>query len=101
MIVWPSDAKLFVSLTMHLQGDHWDADAIGIFELVVDACFMFDIYLNFRTAYYDSRGNLVANRRRIALHYIKGWFIIDAISVVPFDLITAGAMGFLSMLKVS
>jgi hypothetical protein len=53
-----------------------------------------------RTAYYDSVGNLVSSRARIAKHYAKTWFLLDLISVVPFDLLTEGAFSFLSMLKV-
>lgn len=53
-----------------------------------------------RTAYYDSKGHLVTERWRIARHYAKTWFVLDVICVIPYDIITAGTMGFLSMLKV-
>ncbi len=53
-----------------------------------------------RTAYYDSKGHLVTQRWRIARHYAKTWFVLDLICVIPYDIITAGTMGFLSMLKV-
>ncbi|GFH17913.1 cyclic nucleotide-binding domain-containing protein [Haematococcus lacustris] len=70
-----------------------------IIELVVDGCFVLDILLNFRTAYLDSVGNLVSDRRRIARHYMRSWFVLDLVSVVPFDILTEGALSFLSMLK--
>lgn len=54
-----------------------------------------------RTAYYDSKGHLVTQRWRIAHHYLRTWFVLDVICVIPYDLITAGTMGFLSMLKVA
>ena len=30
---------------------------------------------------------MVTNPRKIAANYIKGWFVIDAIAAVPFDLL--------------
>ena len=41
------------------------------------------MYLNFRTAYIDKRGNLVTNRRRIAKAYLSKWLLPDLISVLP------------------
>jgi hypothetical protein len=41
-------------------------------ELVVDASFLVDIILNFRTAQYDAKGRLVTDRRRIARQYLRG-----------------------------
>jgi len=32
-------------------------------------------------------GQVVTSPRKIAVNYVKGWFIIDAIAAVPFDLI--------------
>eukprot|EP00201_Polytomella_parva_P007092 CAMPEP_0175083354 /NCGR_PEP_ID=MMETSP0052_2-20121109/27331_1 /TAXON_ID=51329 ORGANISM="Polytomella parva, Strain SAG 63-3" /NCGR_SAMPLE_ID=MMETSP0052_2 /ASSEMBLY_ACC=CAM_ASM_000194 /LENGTH=211 /DNA_ID=CAMNT_0016354785 /DNA_START=1 /DNA_END=632 /DNA_ORIENTATION=+ len=69
-------------------------------ELLVDIFFLVDIYLNFRTAYYDSKGRLVSERGRIARHYARTWFLLDFICVVPYDLLTQGTMSFLSMLKI-
>ncbi|KAG2496753.1 hypothetical protein HYH03_005162 [Edaphochlamys debaryana] len=88
-----------VIICFGLQGDVLQGDWLGIVELGVDLAFAVDIYLNFRTAYYDSKGHLVADRWRIARHYLKTWFVLDVICVIPYDLITAGTMGFLSMLK--
>lgn len=44
------------------------------------------MYLNFRTAYIDKMGNLVTNKRMIAHNYLKRWFLIDLISVIPLHL---------------
>jgi len=30
---------------------------------------------------------LVSNRCKIASNYLKGWFIIDVVSIIPFDLV--------------
>jgi hypothetical protein len=50
------------------------------------SCFFFaDVILNFRRAYYNSKGRLVFNRRTIVLHYLRGWFLVDLISCFPVD----------------
>ncbi|GMH41134.1 hypothetical protein BSKO_09044 [Bryopsis sp. KO-2023] len=70
----------------------WDYDlnsTIGILELVVDVSFAHDIYLNFRTSYYDEEGELIERRVMIARNYFKGWFGVDLMSVLPFDVLLA------------
>jgi hypothetical protein len=43
--------------------------------------------MNFFLAYQDEkRGELVTDRRRIQWAYFTGWFSIDFVSIVPFDL---------------
>ena len=58
-----------------------------VINRVVDVIFGFDIVFNFFFAYRDDRigGVLVRNQRLIAKHYIKGMFIVDVLSVVPFE----------------
>lgn len=63
-------------------------DAIGFwfyFELAIDVSFMFDILLNFRTAYFNEERIMVYNSRIIAIRYLKGWFTLDLLSSIPFD----------------
>ncbi|GLI64373.1 hypothetical protein VaNZ11_007619, partial [Volvox africanus] len=98
LLVWVLFASPII-ICFGLAGDAFHGDWVGIVELCVDGAFAFDIYLNFRTAYYDSKGYLVTERWRIARHYLKTWFLLDLVCVIPYDLITAGTMGFLSMLK--
>ena len=58
-----------------------------VIDLVVDFFFFVDIIINFNTAFYDQDYNIIENRKSIACDYIKGWFFIDMIAVIPFDLI--------------
>ena len=44
-----------------------------------------DIFVSFVSAYYDEDNVLVTNNRYIAVEYFKGWFLIDVVSVVPFN----------------
>jgi len=44
-----------------------------------------DIFINFITAYFDQEDNLVVDKKVIAIKYLKGWFTLDVISVLPFE----------------
>jgi len=43
-----------------------------------------DIFINFISAYFDKEDNLEVNKKVIAKKYLKGWFALDFISVLPF-----------------
>ncbi|MFO1524567.1 MAG: ion transporter [Turneriella sp.] len=56
----------------------------GVF---LTAIFLIDMFLSFRTAYYE-RGELIEDLAQIRRHYLRRWFVIDFISLFPFDLIS-------------
>ncbi|XP_057391798.1 potassium voltage-gated channel subfamily H member 6 isoform X1 [Balaenoptera acutorostrata] len=56
-------------------------------DLVVDIMFVVDIVINFRTTYVNTNDEVVSHPRRIAVHYFKGWFLIDVVAAIPFDLL--------------
>ena len=61
-----------------------------VFETLIDCCFFVDIVLTFFSA-YERKNNVIETRhRQIAIQYFKGWFWIDALSTVPFQLIEMG-----------
>lgn len=49
--------------------------------------FIVDILINFRTTYVNANDEVVSNPGRIAVHYFRGWFIIDLVAAIPFDLL--------------
>ena len=51
-------------------------DPLVIIDLIVDIMFIADILINFRTTYLHS-GEVVMDAKKIAINYVKGWFIID------------------------
>jgi hypothetical protein len=53
------------------------------------ACRFTDIILNFRTTYVSKSGQVVYESRQIALNYIRGWFLLDLLAAIPFDLLYA------------
>lgn len=63
---------------------------MNVIDMVVDIMFLADILINFRTTYLHN-GEVVVNPRKIAYNYVRGWFIIDAIAAVPFDLLLKAA----------
>lgn len=48
--------------------------------------FISDIALNFRTSFIDKSGHVVYDGRLIVKHYVKGWFLLDLLAAIPFDL---------------
>lgn len=56
----------------------------------VDVTFIVDILINFRTTYVASNDEIISDPVRIAYHYLKGWFLIDLVAAVPFDLLFFG-----------
>ncbi|KAG8298897.1 Potassium voltage-gated channel sub H member 4 [Homalodisca vitripennis] len=48
-----------------------------------------DILLNFRTTFVNRKGEVVSISSSIALHYLKGWFVVDLLAALPFDLLYA------------
>ncbi|XP_076438775.1 voltage-gated inwardly rectifying potassium channel KCNH6-like [Babylonia areolata] len=66
------------------------ADPLVIVDLIVDLMFIADILINFRTTYVEN-GEVVSDKHRIAINYVKGWFLIDTIAAIPFDLLLFGS----------
>jgi len=49
--------------------------------------FIIDIVINFRTTFVNQQDEVVSHPGKIALHYLRGWFVIDMVAAIPFDLI--------------
>ncbi|CAG9857438.1 unnamed protein product [Phyllotreta striolata] len=68
----------------------YSEDPIVIIDLIVDVTFIVDILINFRTTYVTGNDEVVSDPVKIAYHYLKGWFLIDLVAAVPFDLLFFG-----------
>ncbi|KRZ29279.1 Potassium voltage-gated channel subfamily H member 7 [Trichinella pseudospiralis] len=66
-------------------------DPLEVVDLIVDIMFIVDIIINFRTTYINDNDEVVSHPGKIAIHYFKGWFIIDVVAAVPFDLLLFNA----------
>jgi hypothetical protein len=64
----------------------WDtiAKQMFVFNFMMDMIFGLDIIKNFSTGYVeDSTGNIIMNRKTITVTYVKTWFVIDLVSMLP------------------
>ena len=53
-------------------------------DSVVDIIFIMEIFVSFNTSYFDEDTHeYVTNRRQISCNYIKGWFWIDFLAILP------------------
>lgn len=55
--------------------------------LSTDFLFLVDILIIFNSAVYDYDFFIIEDRKQIASDYVTGWFFIDLLSIIPFDLI--------------
>ena len=54
----------------------------------IDLLFFIDILVIFFSAFYDDEQfRMVEDYSEIAINYLTGWFLIDTVSILPFDLI--------------
>jgi potassium voltage-gated channel Eag-related subfamily H protein 2 len=77
--------------TRLLQKQQIGADPFVIIDLIVDIMFLCDIFISFRTTFVNNEGEAVYDPMVIAKNYLKGWFAIDAIAAMPYDLILFGS----------
>ncbi len=77
-----------------------DEDEIAwlLVEGIIDVAFVLDIIFTFYSAYYDRIERLVSNRREIACSYLRSWFVLDVISVIPLSLIFSNSANQLGKL---
>ncbi|KAE8280122.1 Potassium voltage-gated channel subfamily H member 2 [Larimichthys crocea] len=70
-----------------MQNCGYSCSPLNVVDLIVDIMFIIDILINFRTTYVNSNDEVVSHPVRIAVHYFKGWFLIDMVAAIPFDLL--------------
>jgi hypothetical protein len=57
-----------------------EGSVMTIFGTILDGIFFTDIILNFFTAYEDKKVGVEVRHKRIAINYLKSWFLIDLFS---------------------
>ncbi|KAM6919933.1 voltage-gated inwardly rectifying potassium channel KCNH6-like [Lycodopsis pacificus] len=70
-----------------MQTCGYSCSPLNVVDLIVDIMFIVDIIINFRTTYVNSNDEVVSQSSRIAVHYFRGWFLIDMVAAIPFDLL--------------
>ena len=59
-------------------------DFENISNIFIDFLFISDLIINFFKSFYNFDEQLITKSEKIFLHYIKGYFIIDLISAIPY-----------------
>jgi hypothetical protein len=76
---------IYVPLRLTFNSDTYEpTPGIQVMERMMDAFFLADLILNFFTPFYNDV-ELIRNHCEIAKQYLKFWFWIDLISILPFD----------------
>lgn len=52
--------------------------------LVLEVVFLVDMMITFRLAYLDGL-QMVTSKRKIGLHYLRTYFIVDLLAVIPYE----------------
>eukprot|EP00435_Cladocopium_sp_Y103_P023182 s1638_g5.t1 len=91
-------ALMFVAFVTPVQVGLFELhlDALMVVSFCVDFVFLTDMILQFFTTYSrDTSDGIVweVDLRQIALHYLQTWFLLDFITVIPFDVFTLAADG--------
>lgn len=68
----------------------WAFINIVYYLFSVDVTFIIDILINFRTTYVNVADEVESDPAKIAMHYLRGWFLIDLVAAIPFDLLLFG-----------
>lgn len=56
-----------------------------IADLVINILFLIDIVISFRTSFINSEGEEVRDLKKIAKRYLRGMFIVDLLSSIPYS----------------
>ena len=60
----------------------------------MDTMFFIDMVMSFFTSYQPGGDEEEqTNRKEIAIHYLRTWFILDLFAILPFDLIFSSLSG--------
>lgn len=82
-----------ISMPYRIAFVETDTFSWEILNAIIDVFFGIDIILTFNSAYYNDNFILIDDRKTITRDYIKSWFLIDLIAIVPFDKILIGTGG--------
>jgi hypothetical protein len=63
--------------------------------------FLIDIVLIFNIAFYNEEYKMIKDRKNIARNYLSGWFLIDVLAIIPFDLLFGGNGGVNNLVRIA
>lgn len=62
-----------------------ETTGLMVFDALVDTAFLIDMIFNFHTTFVGSAGEVVSDPRTIRRKYLLSWFLVDALSCIPYD----------------
>jgi hypothetical protein len=68
-------------------------DMLFYLNRFIDCLFFTDIWVEFHLAYMDSAGRVVLHRGKIKDRYLNGFFPVDLVTTIPFDMLFFVALG--------
>lgn len=57
---------------------------LSVFEMMIDLFFIADIVINFNLTFINQNGVYELSRKKIAIKYLRGYFIVDLLTSIPF-----------------
>ena len=76
---------------------------IYIINVIIDLLFFADVIAHFNLIYYDeesANGMYVTDRQKIVRRYVRGFFVVDVVSIIPFhEMESAGGLKALKLLR--
>lgn len=76
----------YISVSVPFSLGLSSSEVLDVTDRIADMFFCCDVVLNFRTSYANYDETVVFDTKKIALKYLRTWFILDFVSSVPFDL---------------
>ena len=52
----------------------------------VDIIFIIDVIINFFVSFYSNKDELIKKPKKVAFHYLRGWFFMDFLAAFPFNI---------------
>ena len=99
--MWIIVVLFFVAITLpyRIAFSEKDSTTWQVINYIVDSSFAVDMVLTFFTTIPDPENNtIITSKKTIALAYIKSWFFVDLISIIPIDKFIASGTSRLTQL---
>ena len=69
-----------------------ESESFSIVDYCIDSIFFLDILVNFNTSYVDDESDvMIFEYDRIAIRYIRSWFVVDLLCCFPLDAVIEAA----------
>lgn len=62
-------------------------EILTITDAIIDIIFGVDIVLNFHTSFVGAGGEVVADPPVIRMNYLSGWFTLDLLACLPYEIL--------------